>query len=247
MPGTSPSPPSLPPPSPLPCRRQWMPWSVLLARVFYLDALLCPKCGGRRKVLAFLTDPEVVRKILSHLGLETAGSMLISKVGMWDPERDPGRSLGSWGVRGAEDARRSGRRGPKRAFPRGRGGGRRGRRSDILGRARAKAQFEVPRRSIGSSRSFASHHDRRRRPPVRPRVNTPRLIRRGETLQRNADYRAPVSSPRKSRRPWSMASSSSLARTPNTRRIRRLSMDRKWSISAYDGFASPLEPGARLG
>jgi len=37
-----------------------------------LDALLCPKCGGRRKVLAFLTNPEVVRKILLHLGLETA-------------------------------------------------------------------------------------------------------------------------------------------------------------------------------
>lgn len=57
--------------SPPPCRRQWMPWSALLARVFYLDALLCTKCGGRRKVLAFLTDPSVVRKILAHLGLET--------------------------------------------------------------------------------------------------------------------------------------------------------------------------------
>jgi len=65
-------PPSLSPPSPPPRRRQRIPWSVLLARVFYLDALLCPKCGGRRKVLAFLTDPEVVRKILLHLGLETA-------------------------------------------------------------------------------------------------------------------------------------------------------------------------------
>ena len=47
-----------------------MPWAVLLARVFYLDALLCVKCGGKRKVLAFLTDPSVVRAILTHLGLE---------------------------------------------------------------------------------------------------------------------------------------------------------------------------------
>ena len=33
---------------------------------------VCVKCGGKRKVLAFLTDPQVVKKILSHLGLETA-------------------------------------------------------------------------------------------------------------------------------------------------------------------------------
>ena len=59
-------------PSPPPCRRLRIPWAVLLARVLYLDALLCVKCGGKRKVLAFLTDPQVVKKILSHLGLETA-------------------------------------------------------------------------------------------------------------------------------------------------------------------------------
>lgn len=32
-------------------------------RSFYLDALLCVKCGGKRKLLAFPTDPQVVRKI----------------------------------------------------------------------------------------------------------------------------------------------------------------------------------------
>ena len=45
---------------------------MLLARVFYLDALLCVKCGGKRKVPAFLTDPQVLRKILEHVGLEMA-------------------------------------------------------------------------------------------------------------------------------------------------------------------------------
>jgi len=31
----------------------------------------CVRCGGKRKVLAFLTDPEVVTKILRHVGVET--------------------------------------------------------------------------------------------------------------------------------------------------------------------------------
>ena len=40
-----------------------------MKRVFRLDVLVCERCGGRRKVLAFLTDPEVVVAILTHLGL----------------------------------------------------------------------------------------------------------------------------------------------------------------------------------
>jgi hypothetical protein len=63
-----------------------MPWAVLLARVFYLDALLCVKCGGKRKVPAFLTDPQVLRKILEHVGLEMAPLPLApARVG----EREP--------------------------------------------------------------------------------------------------------------------------------------------------------------
>jgi len=39
--------------------------------VFGTDALVCPECHGPRRLLAFLTDPPVVRKILAHLGLPT--------------------------------------------------------------------------------------------------------------------------------------------------------------------------------
>jgi len=42
-----------------------------MKRVHLLDVLNCDFCGGRRKVLAFLTDPHVIRKILDHLGLAT--------------------------------------------------------------------------------------------------------------------------------------------------------------------------------
>jgi hypothetical protein len=41
-------------------------------RVFREDVLLCP-CGGRRVVLAYVTDQKAVKEILEHLGLPTTG------------------------------------------------------------------------------------------------------------------------------------------------------------------------------
>jgi len=41
-------------------------WADLIRRVFELDPLLCP-CGGSFHVVAFITEPRVVRKILDHL------------------------------------------------------------------------------------------------------------------------------------------------------------------------------------
>ena len=46
-----------------------MRWASLLARVFALDVTACSKCGGPMVLLALLTDPGVVTKILDHLGL----------------------------------------------------------------------------------------------------------------------------------------------------------------------------------
>ena len=44
-----------------------LPWAVLLKRVFMTDALTCPKCQGRMKILAAVTKPEAIRKILDPL------------------------------------------------------------------------------------------------------------------------------------------------------------------------------------
>jgi hypothetical protein len=52
-----------------------IPWAELLLRVFREDVLLCP-CGGRRVVLAFITEQKVVKEILAHLGLPTTGPPL---------------------------------------------------------------------------------------------------------------------------------------------------------------------------
>jgi hypothetical protein len=50
-------------------RRRKSSWAQLLRRVFFLDALTCPRCDSAMVVLALLSDPTVVRKILLHLQL----------------------------------------------------------------------------------------------------------------------------------------------------------------------------------
>ena len=44
-------------------------WAQLMARVFALDVLACPRCGSRMRILAAIEDPVVARKILDSLGL----------------------------------------------------------------------------------------------------------------------------------------------------------------------------------
>jgi len=66
-------PPCVPPPpaDPLPrsTRRLRLPWAEVLRRSFSVDVLTCSKCGGLRRVLAYITDPPVVRAILDPLHL----------------------------------------------------------------------------------------------------------------------------------------------------------------------------------
>ena len=46
-------------------------WADLMRRVFELDVLACPRCGGRMAVIATIEAGDVMRKILGHLGLPT--------------------------------------------------------------------------------------------------------------------------------------------------------------------------------
>jgi len=46
-------------------------WASLLRRSLDVDVLECPKCHGRLRVLAVITEREPVVRILSHLGLPT--------------------------------------------------------------------------------------------------------------------------------------------------------------------------------
>ena len=50
-------------------RKPKMAWSVSLHRSVAVDALICPRCGGRRELLAVIEHKPTVTKVLQHLGL----------------------------------------------------------------------------------------------------------------------------------------------------------------------------------
>jgi hypothetical protein len=89
-PDTRPKPPALPPkglaprpeppgafvltpppsaPADRPAPRYRVPWADLLRKVFAVDVLAGPGCGGRLELLAFIAEPGVARRILDDLGL----------------------------------------------------------------------------------------------------------------------------------------------------------------------------------
>ena len=42
-------------------------WRRLICRVYEVDPMICPKCGSEMRVMAIITDPLEVKKILNHL------------------------------------------------------------------------------------------------------------------------------------------------------------------------------------
>jgi len=65
--------------------RRWA-WADLMRRVFDLDVLACPRCGGRMSVIATIEARDVIRTILGHLGLPTEPPAPL-------PPRPPPRAL----------------------------------------------------------------------------------------------------------------------------------------------------------
>jgi len=48
-------------------RRLSIMWAMLLARIYEVWPLACPRCGSPLRVISFITDPAVIEKILRHL------------------------------------------------------------------------------------------------------------------------------------------------------------------------------------
>jgi plastocyanin len=65
-----------------PGRVRRLDWAKLLKRIFAVDVLACVRCRGPMRLVAFVDDERVARKILRHLGL---------------PARPPPRGLGRAG------------------------------------------------------------------------------------------------------------------------------------------------------
>ena len=55
------------------CKRAW---ARLIREVWAADALACPKCGARLRIISFIEDPPIIEKILRHFKL-------------WDPPAIP--------------------------------------------------------------------------------------------------------------------------------------------------------------
>jgi len=51
-------------------------WATLLRRSFAVDVLECPKCHGRLRVIAVITERDPVQRILAHLGMSAAAPCL---------------------------------------------------------------------------------------------------------------------------------------------------------------------------
>ena len=63
-------------------RRASILWAMLLARIYEVLPLVCPRCLTAMKLISFITDAPTIEKILAHLGLPTQPPPLA-------PARDP--------------------------------------------------------------------------------------------------------------------------------------------------------------
>ena len=44
-------------------------WSYLIRKDYETDSSICPKCEGEMRIISFIDQPDISKKILQHLGL----------------------------------------------------------------------------------------------------------------------------------------------------------------------------------
>jgi hypothetical protein len=44
-------------------------WAEMIRKVYEVDPLLCPSCGGKMSIISFIEDHKVIDKIIAHLKL----------------------------------------------------------------------------------------------------------------------------------------------------------------------------------
>jgi len=49
-------------------------WTEMIRKVYKVDHLICPGCGGRMKVVAFITNYQAVNRIIYLLKLTLAAA-----------------------------------------------------------------------------------------------------------------------------------------------------------------------------
>jgi hypothetical protein len=53
-----------PPPERAALRRRW---ANLIRRVYETDPLVCPRCGAEMRIIGFITEPTLIKRILDHI------------------------------------------------------------------------------------------------------------------------------------------------------------------------------------
>jgi hypothetical protein len=67
-------------------------WAAMIRKVYEVDPMICPKCGGEMKVVAFITEYAVVDRIIDHLKLRFIAekpppSRVFTQVALTDAEQ----------------------------------------------------------------------------------------------------------------------------------------------------------------
>ncbi len=61
-------------------------WALLLARIYEIFPLLCPKCGAGMRIIAFINEATAMRQIFAHPGEPTSPPRLAPARGppLWE-------------------------------------------------------------------------------------------------------------------------------------------------------------------
>ena len=84
------------PPRPESTRAERYAWAMLLARIYEVLPLACPRCGAAMRLVAFVTEAASARRILAHVGEEAEPPAL-------SPSRAPPAGEFQWDQGEAED------------------------------------------------------------------------------------------------------------------------------------------------
>ena len=44
-------------------------WAEMIRRVYEVDPLCCPSCGGQMRIISFIEEPKIIDRIIAHLKL----------------------------------------------------------------------------------------------------------------------------------------------------------------------------------
>ena len=44
-------------------------WADMIRKVYEVDPLICPSCGGKMSIISFIEDHKVIERIIRHLEL----------------------------------------------------------------------------------------------------------------------------------------------------------------------------------